>query len=192
MTTRHAHLRGAALLRALVVVDEVHASDAYMTQLLTGILHRHSVAGGHALLLSATLGSEARERLLDKPLRRPKIGRDKILVEDDIGTLARVPYPAVSDKAALHRIASNARGKRVGVRLASQIDDPDWIAAKATDAARQGAKVLVVRNTVQGAIAVHSAIEDILGDDHPVSFPRQRGVCAASRSVCSTRPQGTR
>ena len=177
LTTRHAHLRGAALLRALVVVDEVHASDAYMTQLLTGILRRHTAAGGHALLLSATLGSEARERLLDKPLRRPKIGRDKIPVEDDTGTLARVPYPAVSDKAALHRIASNAKEKRIGVRLASQIDDPDWIAAKATDAARQGAKVLVVRNTVQGAIAVHSAIEDILGDDHPVLF-RAKGVSA--------------
>lgn len=175
LTTRHAHLRGAALLRALVVVDEVHASDAYMTQLLTGILRRHTAAGGHALLLSATLGSEARERLLDKPLRRPKIGES--LVEDDVGILARVPYPAVSDKAALHPIASKAREKRVGVRLAAQIDDPDWIAAKATDAARQGAKVLVVRNTVQGAIAVHSVVEDLLGDDHAALF-RAKGVSA--------------
>lgn len=177
LTTRHAHLRGAALLRALVVVDEVHASDAYMTQLLTGILRRHSAAGGHALLLSATLGSEAHNRLLDKPLRRPKIGRDETPVEEDIDTLARVPYPAVSDKAALHPIASKAREKRVGIRLAAQIDAPDWIATKATDAARQGAKVLVVRNTVQGAIAVHSVVEDILGNDHPALF-RAKGVSA--------------
>ena len=34
LPVRHAHLRGASLLRALMVVDEVHASDAYMTQLL--------------------------------------------------------------------------------------------------------------------------------------------------------------
>ena len=175
LTTRHAHLRGAALLRALVVVDEVHASDAYMTQLLTGILRRHNDAGGHALLLSATLGSEARDRLLDKPLRRPKIGEP--LVEDDVSTLARIPYPAISDKAGLHRIASNAREKRLSVRLAPQIDDPDWIAAKATDAVRQGAKVLVVRNTVQGAVAVHSMIEDILENDHPALF-RAKGVSA--------------
>ena len=178
LTTRHAHLRGAALLRALIVVDEVHASDAYMTQLLTGILRRHSAAGGHALLLSATLGSEARERLLDKPLRRPKIGESgEAIVEDDVGTLVRAPYPAISDETTLHRIASNAREKRIGVQLAPQIDNPDWIAAKATDAARQGAKVLVVRNTVQGAIDVHSVIEDILGNDHPALF-RAKGVSA--------------
>ena len=165
----------AVLIRALIVVDEVHASDAYMTQLLTGILGRHSGAGGHALLLSATLGSEARERLLDKPLRRPKIG--ETLVEDDVGTLGQVPYPAVSDKAELRCIARNAREKRVGVRLSPQIDNPDWIAEKAADAVRQGAKVLVVRNTVSGAIAVHSAVESILGDGHPALF-RAKGVSA--------------
>ena len=46
LPVRHAHLRGAALLRALIVVDEVHASDAYMTELLTGVLRRHVDAGG--------------------------------------------------------------------------------------------------------------------------------------------------
>ena len=56
LPVRHAHLRGAALLRALIVADEVHASDAYMTQLLAGVLRRHVDAGGHALLLSVTRG----------------------------------------------------------------------------------------------------------------------------------------
>jgi CRISPR-associated endonuclease/helicase Cas3 len=55
LSTRH--LRGAALLRALLVVDEVHASDVYMSTLLTGILRRHTHSGGHAVLLSATCGS---------------------------------------------------------------------------------------------------------------------------------------
>ena len=177
LTTRHAHLRGAALLRALIVVDEVHASDAYMTQLLTGILRRHSDAGGHALLLSATLGSEARERL-------HKIG--EAIVEDDIGTLARIPYPAVSDKTALRCIASSAREKRIGIRLSPQIDNSDWIAEKASDAARQGAKVLVVRNTVQGAIAVHGAVEGILGDGHPALF-RAKGISAPHHGRFSAR-----
>jgi hypothetical protein len=34
LATRHAHLRGAALLRALLVVDEVHASDIYMSTVM--------------------------------------------------------------------------------------------------------------------------------------------------------------
>jgi len=60
----HAHLRATALLRHLLVVDEVHASDAYMTALLREVLGNHLRAGGHALLMSATLGSSARQRLL--------------------------------------------------------------------------------------------------------------------------------
>jgi len=50
-----ASLRGSVLLRSLVVVDEVHASDPYMRTLLVKALQRHLAAGGHAMLLSATL-----------------------------------------------------------------------------------------------------------------------------------------
>jgi len=57
--TRHAHMRGTMLLRQLLVVDEVHASDRYMETLLSGLLRGHLQAGGHALLLSATLGRKA-------------------------------------------------------------------------------------------------------------------------------------
>ncbi|KWT72529.1 CRISPR-associated helicase Cas3, protein [Hyphomicrobium sulfonivorans] len=61
---RHAHMRSSSLLRHLLVVDEVHASDVYMERLLVSLLDQHTSAGGHALLLSATLGSTARHRLL--------------------------------------------------------------------------------------------------------------------------------
>jgi hypothetical protein len=53
---KHAHLRLSCLTRSLLVVDEVHASDRYMETLLGALLRFHQRAGGHALLLSATLG----------------------------------------------------------------------------------------------------------------------------------------
>ena len=56
-----------ALLRHLLVVDEVHASDPYMTALLQSLLQMHLDAGGHALLMSATLGSAARRAYLLGP-----------------------------------------------------------------------------------------------------------------------------
>lgn len=62
--TSHAHLRATALTRQLLVVDEVHASDAYMNRLLEEVLGFHLRAGGHAFLMSATLGASARTRLL--------------------------------------------------------------------------------------------------------------------------------
>ncbi|PSQ92847.1 MAG: CRISPR-associated endonuclease Cas3'', partial [Bacteroidetes bacterium SW_4_67_19] len=41
----HAHLRAAALLRHFLVVDEVHASDVYMTALMDRVLDQHLSAG---------------------------------------------------------------------------------------------------------------------------------------------------
>ena len=59
---RHAHMRAACLARNLLVVDEVHASDQYMRVVLEGLLDSHMGAGGYACLMSATLGSVARQR----------------------------------------------------------------------------------------------------------------------------------
>ncbi len=57
--TAHAHLRSVCLDRSLLVVDEVHASDLYMSRLLRSLLTHHLGVGGYAMLLSATLGSRA-------------------------------------------------------------------------------------------------------------------------------------
>ena len=63
LQVRHAHMRAACLARNLLVVDEVHASDQYMRVILEGLLEAHIGVGGYACLMSATLGSVARQRL---------------------------------------------------------------------------------------------------------------------------------
>ena len=64
LQVRHAHLRHTLLSRSFLIIDEVHASDPYMTALSESLLQAHLGCGGHALLLSATLGSTARSRYL--------------------------------------------------------------------------------------------------------------------------------
>ena len=64
LKVKHAHMRAACLARNLLVVDEVHASDTYMGKVLKALLDAHLGAGGYALLMSATLGSVARQRWL--------------------------------------------------------------------------------------------------------------------------------
>ena len=174
LPVRHAHLRGAALLRALMVVDEVHASDAYMTQLLAGLLRRHTQAGGHALLLSATLGSEARDRLLAAPQARLRPNERR---SEAPALSGLAPYPSIADRSGIRPVAGGTLRKQVRVCPAPVIDDPAQIAARAAGAARQGAKVLVVRNTVAGAVAVQAALEQEVGLDHSVLW-RVRGVPA--------------
>ena len=63
LQVKNAHMRSAGLARNLLVVDEVHASDTYMSEVLAAVLDAHLGAGGYALLMSATLGATARHRL---------------------------------------------------------------------------------------------------------------------------------
>lgn len=144
---RHAHLRAAMLARSLLVVDEVHASDTYMGGLLEALLRNHVGAGGQALLLSATLGAAARARLLGGEL--PSRAQAEA-----------VPYPALSGSGAPPRAGGGTgKAKRVSVELAPLMDDADAIATRAVDAARAGASVLVIRNSVGGAVVVARAVE---------------------------------
>lgn len=153
---KHAHLRQAMLARSLLVVDEVHASDAYMTRLLEHLLRAHVACGGQALLLSATLGASARTRYLS-------IGSRRVDALPPLAQAQAMPYPAIGHRAAsgaaLLPVEGNPRHKTVHWALWDQIDVPEAIAARAVEAAAAGARVLVVRNTVPAAIATLRAVE---------------------------------
>ena len=159
---KHAHMRGAALMRHLLVVDEVHASDRYMEALLGTLLSNHLGTGGHALLLSATLGASARARLLRTPCPAP-------------AEAEAVPYPALSwaEGGLEYRHAPGAPrdgDKKVLIETAPLLDQPEEIARFAFNAAAVGAKVLVIRNTVNAAVATAQALEVLAGPSHPALF----------------------
>lgn len=155
LKVKWAHLRGSALARSLLVVDEAHASDAYMTELLRALLRSHLAVGGHALLMSATLGAAARVALTEQRARgelRPVVAMEA------------VPYPALTlaGRGAPETlgVAEYGHAKDVSVCAEPILGDPDRIAGLALSAAEQGAKVLVVRNTVRAAQAVFQAVLD--------------------------------
>lgn len=64
LPVRHKFVRGFGLNKSVLIVDEVHAYDAYMHGLLAEVLRRQRDTGGSAVLLSATLPSGVREKLL--------------------------------------------------------------------------------------------------------------------------------
>lgn len=171
-----AHFRAAALSRSLLVVDEVHASDPYMTEILRAVLHGHLHLGGHALLMSATLGTVARTRIATRKARAGHIRP----------TEARaVPYPALTlvsrgGDAQIRAIAAtHSQTKEVVVRLDPVLGAPAGIAGIALDAAGKGAKVLVIRNTVASAQEVFDAV--LAGGGEELSF-RVEGTAALHHS----------
>jgi len=156
----HAHLRASALLRHLLVIDEVHASDVYMEVLLRHVLDWHLGAGGHVLLLSATLGSTLRNRLQARQGEQvPNIPVIKAMA---------VEYPVFWSGQQRRPIAAGPGvpdGKRVAMEVAPAMQDADRVAALAADAVRAGAKVLVLRNLVTDCVQTQTALEQLLGAD---------------------------
>ncbi len=174
----HVHLRSTSLLRHLLVVDEVHASDTFMTRLLEEVLRIHLAAGGHALLLSATLGSAARERFLAID------GRSGSLKPPAVVTLPEAiatPYPLICQRpvgGATQPTATPRTGydKEVTFELSPLMEQAEAIATRALEAASAGASVLVVRNTVDGCIAVQQELE---------ALARERGCTEKLFAVAS-------
>jgi len=156
LKVKHSHMRAACLARNLLVVDEAHASDTYMGVILRALLDAHLGSGGHALLMSATLGSVARRRWLAAGSGG---GTGDLPLREAIGC----PYPAVSTPATRgERMAStgeNGQQKTVRIEALPLMGRFDAVAMRALDAAREGARVLIIRNTVGHAVLTQLAVE---------------------------------
>ena len=152
LTVKHAHMRGSALSRSLLVIDEVHASDAYMTEIQKRLLRGHLAVGGYAMLMSATLGSRARVGWTGESL-------------PSFETACAAPYPAVwvDGEAAPRTTATTGRTRTVRLETAPTMD-PVVAAKGAVSAAECGARVLVIRNTVTAATETWRAAREAGGE----------------------------
>jgi CRISPR-associated endonuclease/helicase Cas3 len=143
--TAHAHLRSVCLDRSLLVVDEVHASDLYMSRLLAGLLEHHLAVGGRAMLLSATLGARARHSYVHRGVDQKE--------PPDLATAQAIPYPAVTLADGVTRTTGPLQGeaKRVRFELLPVAFAPEKVVDRVAAALASGARVLMVLNTVSRA-----------------------------------------
>lgn len=169
----HAHLRMAALSRSLLVIDEAHASDVYMTELTLGVLDMFRRCGGHALIMSATLGGAARARYVQS-MSSERWTKPR---PPSLQACLAAEYPRITTLNHDEPIGAEASrpDKCVDVRIEPVQADAGAVARIAADLVRQGACVLVLRNTVRLAVDTARALEDNLGRDHPALF-RAGGV----------------
>jgi len=138
--TRHAWLRAALLSRHLLVIDEVHASDPYMSALTNALVRRHLDLGGYVLAMSATLGETALAGLQ---------GRQRRSFADAL----QIPYPALrapSGDTVLH--GTEHRAVEAGLIAHNRALE------SAIEASRRGQAVLLIRSTVTDAVADFLAI----------------------------------
>jgi CRISPR-associated endonuclease/helicase Cas3 len=151
LPARHQSLRLLGLSNKVLVVDEVHACDAYMHRLLCALLKFHARFGGSAILLSATLPHKMRRELL-------------AAFHDGLQTACPQPaaldYPLLThgSRAGCAEMAVATRTevrRRVGVRQAHGLDA---VYAEIRRAVEQGRCVCWVRNTVHDARTAYAEL----------------------------------
>lgn len=162
LQVNHSHMRAVSLLRHLLIVDEVHASDLYMNRLLKVVLDRHRMAGGHALLMSATLGSETRMRLL---------GDASKLKSNSLACSIEECYPRLAVHSITHGeqmvpISHRSASKVVRIDLEKAMNNPSIVASMALRSAMQGGRILILRNTVKACLATQRELEDIANNEN--------------------------
>jgi CRISPR-associated endonuclease/helicase Cas3 len=157
LQVKHSLMRSVCLDRHLLVVDEVHASDPYMRELLKGLLRGHLARGGWALLLSATLGETTAAAYF---------GREPAPLDAAIGR----PYPLISARDKTWPLPP-ARERTVAAELAPIMDEDETLIPRLIAALEAGARVLVVCNTVRRANSLFRTVESAITNECPQLLP---------------------
>lgn len=152
-------LRYFALAGKVVVIDEVHSFDPYMSALIDRLIRYLIQAGSTVIILSATLTAKRRRELV------MAAG-----AEEPTGASA---YPLITSvasgaaKAVHHEVAYELAGKTVRIKNKVLSGDDDGYWQKIADHVEAGANVVVIRNTVALAQETYRMLKHLLTEKTP-------------------------
>jgi CRISPR-associated helicase Cas3/CRISPR-associated endonuclease Cas3-HD len=173
LKARHGMLRHLSLAGKVVVIDEVHAADVYMSTFLDRALEWLGAAGTPVLLMSATLPAERRRalyRAYESGRRRLHPGASGPDVEQaiDARLTGDIGYPSVVVSADDGpRVVTVPTGdERRLVRLHRLDDDLASLTGVLTERLADGGCAVVIRNTVRRAQETARHLTEVFGVEH--------------------------
>ncbi|WP_309064926.1 CRISPR-associated helicase Cas3' [Microbacterium sp.] len=203
LRTRHVALRHLALAGKVVVLDEVHAYDAYMSQYLERILHWLGSYEVPVIMLSATLPAERRKAFVaayesgrPKAQAGARLGRAerRAAREEGRAPLASDPLPSLTGDIGYPSIVISrpgnapeivmpgATGRARSSRIERITDDDATLCSLLAEALHEGGCAVVIRNTVARAQHTASSLRHVFGPDNvTVAHSRFLGLDRAAR-----------
>jgi CRISPR-associated endonuclease/helicase Cas3 len=174
LKVKHSTLRQLGVARNILVIDEVHAFDRYTGRLIEVLLELQALHGGSAIVLSATLTQELRQKLVNAfwkglvAARRPAATPELEFGEQPTSTPAPAPacvsmrYPMWTQASAGGAVekaiaASPGSCRRLPVRFVHTEADA---LADVDRAAKAGLCAVWIRNTVDDALRAMRALRD--------------------------------
>lgn len=159
LRSKHNALRLLGMAGKVLIVDEVHAYDAYMLEVLCKLLTIHAELGGSTILLSATLPLHLRRRLLLAHWQalHPVADSDELYAPAVTATplpdLREQHYPLLTtlDRGQPREICVDPVPQARRTLRIEYRSDPAGVRQRALKAARAGHCVAWIHNTVKGA-----------------------------------------
>ena len=152
LPTRFQSLRLWGLADRVLVIDEAHSFDSYVSRELETLLEFHAALGGSAVVLSATLSMKARQQLANAFARG--LGREPTTI-----TAAEYPLSTVVDGVAARSTPVGTRADISRALAVRRIETLDQAADHVAGLAMRCAAVAWIRNAVDDAIAAKEMLE---------------------------------
>lgn len=183
LQSKHVVLRHLSLAGKVVIIDEVHAYDAFMNEYLKRVLHWLARYNVPVIMLSATLPAATRKTLIQS-YENGREGQKAPLPTKQFGR-RRTSIPPASKKTALDGnpgyplvIASSSSGPTIAlpkatsegiqVRLQPISDEISTLVTDLKTATSSGGCVGIICNTVDRAQEVFAALAAVFAPDELV------------------------
>lgn len=154
---KHGFLRLFGLAGKVLIIDEVHAYDAYMSEILTLLLAWCRSLSIHVILLSATLPESKRRALIEA-----YTGKKSPAGTHDV---ALAPYPLITTVSTTgqtkeHSVPAGERRFRIVVEPHEELlGDAAGIAKLALDKMGEAGCLCIIANTVGSAQAIYEELK---------------------------------
>ncbi|RKZ77552.1 MAG: CRISPR-associated helicase/endonuclease Cas3, partial [Candidatus Parabeggiatoa sp. nov. 1] len=155
---RHHFVRAFGVQKSVLIIDEIHAYDAYMYGLLSRVLQAQSDVGGSVILLSATLPSHTKHQLFFA---------FSSTLSDQQALQNQSDYPLISHIGKTPQLLSFPppnQPERI-VHIAWQATDnmqpTDQLLDEVIKKAQAGAKVVVICNLVDDAQVITQRLQPL-------------------------------
>ncbi|RME09950.1 MAG: CRISPR-associated helicase Cas3', partial [Bacteroidetes bacterium] len=166
MNVKHNALRQIGLAGKVIILDEVHAYDTYMTTIIKRMLSWLAALGSSVILLSATLPQRRRQELIESfagsTVSLPCPDRYPSLIA--INTAGELYTP--DREISVYQPNKTIQLERLYFTEEQAAEKAQWLWQQV----QNGGCAAWITNTVDRAIAIHKALQHIVSDDVDVSL----------------------